>query len=286
MRCSRKLTTLARLWFGLTLTALALGGGRAHAADEKQAVKQSAGSYVSAERKINVTRFEPAEPGPHPAVLLLHGVDGADKDEAIYHTLAGCLAAKGYIVFVVRYFDCFAGRPKELEFFRDNVKGYLTGKAADEATRLKAAFHDCLTAVCDGVRYVRTQPGVNKERVGVVGFSLGAFLALSAATEKDLKVAAVVDLFGGLPEEMQPQAKALPPVLILHGDKDQTVPVGAAYALQKLLKENRIDHDIKVYKGVGHLFDNGKGGTDWLAAWDAEKRAHAFLNKHLKKVDK
>jgi hypothetical protein len=58
MRCSRRQTALARLWFGLTLLALAFGRGPVLAADEKEAVKKSADSYLSAQRKINVTRFD------------------------------------------------------------------------------------------------------------------------------------------------------------------------------------------------------------------------------------
>jgi carboxymethylenebutenolidase len=269
-----------------SLTILMLGGGQALADGDKEAVKKAAGSYLSAKHKIKVTSFDPAERGLHPAVLLLHGADGAEENEKVYHQTAERLAMKGYVVFVVCYFDCFAERPKELAFFRDNVKSYLTKKDVDEPGRLKAAFGDCLNTVCDSVRYVREQPGVDKERVGLVGFSLGAFLALSAATREELKVAAVVDLFGGLPEEMQPRAKTLPPVLILHGDKDQIVPVAAANSLQKMLKENGIEHEIKVYPGVGHMFDKGKSLTGGLAALDAEKRAHAFLNKHLQKMDK
>jgi carboxymethylenebutenolidase len=274
--------TSAAAYFGLVVLALALVGGRVHAADEKEAVKKPNGSYLSAKRTINVTRFDPAAPGPHPAVLLLHGIDGADENAAIYHRLAGNLAAKGYVVFVVRYFDCFANRPEELEFFCGNVKDHLTGAAVKEPDRVKRAFQDCLTAVSDGVRYVRQQPGVDKDRVGVAGFSLGAFLALSAATQPKLEIAAAVDLFGGLPQEMHGQAKNLPPVLILHGDKDQVVPEKIARDLEKLLKNNETAHEVKVYKDVGHMFDKGDGKIDWLTALDAESRAHAFLDKYLK----
>jgi hypothetical protein len=40
-----------------------------------------------------------------------------------------------------------------------------------------------------------------------------------------------------------------------------------------------------VYEGVGHLFEDGKGGLCWTAAFDAEKRATAFLQKHLQRHD-
>ena len=285
----RKRTLSASALFGLAAMALALAGGRSPAADDKasdaEAVKKSTDSYLSAQRKINVTRFDPAGKGPHPAVLFLHGIDGAEKYETIYSLLANRLAAKGYAVFFVRYFDCFADRQEELKLFRDNVKGHLTGKGGGEPKRLEAAFGDCLTAVSDAVRYVRAQPGIDKDRVGLVGFSLGAFLALAAATQEDTKVAAVVDLFGGLPGPLHERAKALPPVLILHADKDETIPVETARRLERLLRKNEAAPELQVYEGVGHMFDDGKGGIDRRAAGDAERRATAFLQRHLKRPD-
>jgi dienelactone hydrolase len=279
----------APAFFGLAVLTIALAGGRAHAADDKasdkEAVKKSNDSYLSAKRKINVTRFDPAGKGPHPAVLFLHGIDGDEKHETIYFMLARRLAEKGYVVFFVRYFDCFADREKEFKFFRDNVKDHLTGKGGNERKRVEAAFDDCLTTVSDAVRYVCAQPGVDKNRVGLVGFSLGAFLALSAATQEDMKVAAVVDLFGGLPEAMYERAKALPPVQIIHGDKDETVPVEMARGLERLLRKNEAAPKLQVYEGVGHMFDNGKGEIKLDAAGDAEQRATAFLEKHLKRPD-
>lgn len=41
-----------------------------------------------------------------------------------------------------------------------------------------------------------------------------------------------------------------------------------------------------MYKGVGHMFDDGNGELKLFAALHAESRAHAFFDKHLKKVDK
>lgn len=276
---------LRHAWLGravpwLTALALFLGGGMA--AGEEPAVKKEAGEYTSGGQKIGVTRYAPAGPGPHPALLLLHGSDGADKNGAAYAAMAGRLAAQGYAVFVVRYFDCFAERPRELAFFQDNVAEYCKPGAAANPDRLKRGFEDCLAVVCDGVKYARAQRGVDGERVGLVGFSLGAFLALSAATREDLKVSAVIDLFGGLPEELHKAAKALPPVLILHGERDKVVPAEAAQTLAKTLAGHKIPHEIKVYGGVGHVFEREGGGLCLPAALDAELRAAEFLRKHLK----
>jgi carboxymethylenebutenolidase len=268
------------VWCGLALLAGVMSGCRARAADETEAVKKPTGSYASAGRTIRVTRFDPVRPGPHPAVLLLHGAEGLDNP-ACYHRIADRLAGEDYVVFVVSYYDCFADHPKELAFFKDNIKA-IARLEGPNRERLQAGFEECLTAVCDGVRHVRGQPGVNGERIGLVGVSLGAYLALSAAMEKELRITAVVDLFGGLPEWRRKQARSLPPVLILHGDADLVVPVAEARALEKVLREHRIDHQIEVFPGVGHLFKDDKGHFQWMAAQKAEELALAFLRQWLR----
>jgi dienelactone hydrolase len=262
-----------------TLAALALPIG-ATAADGD---KTTEGSYAVGERTISFTRFDPATPGPHPAILLLHGLDGAARNKANYHAVASGMAERGYVVFVVRYFDAFANRADELAFFREHVKDQLNATPNAKQQRVLALFNECLAVVAAGVQYARTQPGVDGERVGIVGFSLGGFLALSAATQKDLKVTAVVELFGGLPGHLYPQVGALPPVLLLHGDQDRVVPVESARRLEKALKEQGTVHQVQVYAKVGHVFEDDKGGFCWVAAMDAQQRADAFLQQHLKR---
>jgi carboxymethylenebutenolidase len=69
--------------------------------------------------------------------------------------------------------------------------------------------------------------------------------------------------------------RRLCPVLILHGEADQTVPVEEAYHLQKLLEKKGISYEIKIYPGVGHGFEDQ---TVWR---DAGLRSLQFLQKYL-----
>jgi len=80
-----------------------------------------------------------------------------------------------------------------------------------------------------------------------------------AATEPDLKLAAVVELFGGLPQELHARVTKMPPVLIFHGDKDDVVPVKEAYAL-RTCSRTRSASSRKRSSRLGHMFlgDNGK----------------------------
>ncbi|MGA9901962.1 MAG: prolyl oligopeptidase family serine peptidase, partial [Terriglobales bacterium] len=77
------------------------------------------------------------------------------------------------------------------------------------------------------------------------------------------------------PKEMNFFMKRLCPVLILHGEKDSTVPVEEAYRLQKLLEKKQIPYEIKIYPTVGHGFDEQ---TVWQ---DAGQRSLQFLQKYL-----
>jgi dienelactone hydrolase len=140
----------------------------------------------------------------------------------------------------------------------------------------RGRFQAWWAAVGDGVAYSRTRPGVDGRRVGLVGFSLGASLALSAAADADLRVAAVVEFFGGLLRETRAGLQGLPPVLGFHGDQDRTVPVKEVEDLRDLLGSEGFPGEVQIYKGVGHVFRK-EGRLRWDAARDAERRTAAFL---------
>ena len=108
---------------------------------------------------------------------------------------------------------------------------------------------------------------------GIVGFSLGAYLALSLASEQP-RIKAVVDFFGGMPDHFGEKLQSIAPVLILHGDADHTVPIDEANKLKAMLEQLRSSYEIKVYEGAGHGFR----GFDMM---DAGKRTYDFLKKHL-----
>ena len=75
----------------------------------------------------------------------------------------------------------------------------------------------------------------------------------------------------------------MPPMLILHGDKDVLVPVAQAHALDELLtKENR-PHEMKIYEGANHAFNfpSFRSGTTPTTRNDAWNRSVKFLAANL-----
>src|SRR5437763_1634317 len=61
-------------------------------------------------------------------------------------------------------------------------------------------FPEWLRTISQAMAYIRGRPGIDPDRVALLGVSLGAFLALSIATDFAARIRAVVEISGGMPE--------------------------------------------------------------------------------------
>ncbi len=238
---------------GAAAVALALNmfGGQAALAEPR------AERFVSGGVPITAEWFRPGTEGTgeterRPAVLILHGADGMARAEG-YRFGARALAASGFHVVLIRYFD-------------------RTGDTRANWSSLREDARLWLETIGDAVTSVAGRPDVDPERIAVVGFSLGASLALAAAGE-DARIKAVVDVFGPMPTGADKAART-PPVLILHGARDRIVPVENAHRIERLLKARGVPHEIKIYPDQGHGFQGA-------AQIDAAGRILAFLQRQL-----
>jgi len=215
-------------------------------------ISQSELTSQSGGKPIRLDAYLPeASDGLVPAVIALHGAGGSVSGMERY---AGTLAAQGFAVYLLHYFD-------------------RTGIASADKQTILRNFPLWMKTLWDAVSFIETQPQVDGERIALLGFSLGAYLSLSNAAI-DHRVKAVVEFFGGMPKEMNLFMRRLCPVLILHGEADPTVPVDEAYQLQKLLEKKGIPYEIKIYPGAGHGFED----EIWR---DAGLRSLQFLQKYL-----
>ncbi len=167
---------------------------------------------------------------------------------------AQLLADQGFLVCVPHYFE-------------------VTGTNwADDAT-IWREFPTWMGTVSAALDEVSGHENADASRIGLVGFSLGAYLSLSLAVEQP-RIKAVIDFFGGIPAHSAEKLQQIAPVLILHGDADFTVPVAEAHKLAELLQARNSPFEMKIYAGAGHGFR----GFDMM---DAGKRTYDFLKKHL-----
>jgi dienelactone hydrolase len=211
-------------------------------------------TFTAGRRTIAIERFEPSNPGPHPALLVLHGADGLPGRGLPYRELAARVAAHGYAAFLPHYFDATDGqtRPNPLD------------------PRNFAAW---MAALNEAIGYVLRQPDVLDGQIALLGFSLGGYLSVAVAAH-DARVGAVVECCGGVAGFFVGDMRKMPPVLILHGGADPVVPVSEAHKLERLLQEQGRPHEIHIYPERGHQLI----GADFE---DALRRSLNFLQRHL-----
>jgi carboxymethylenebutenolidase len=204
----------------------------------------------------------PETTGTHPGVILLHGAAGWSPGLV---DLGSAFAAAGFVTLTLDYYAeakrTPAGSPARVEAW----PGY------------QAALQRAVT-------YVASLPSTSRERIGLVGFSRGGFLAVSVASSRE-EVGAIVSFYGGGgggQTTLEEDVEGLPPALILHGEADRVVPVSSAYALRDAVLAAGGEAELHVYAGAGHSF-NSPTSTAYTAsaAGDAHRRTLEFLKRRL-----
>ncbi len=205
---------------------------------------------------------------PPPLIVSVHGgPSGAWYEDWDYYR-SQMLAAAGYAVL------------------RPNVRGSMgRGVAFADAVLGDMGGKD-LQDILSGVEYLVERGLVDRKRVGIMGWSYGGFMAAWAVTQTTLFKAAIMgagvcdfhsfhaqtnipdwDMRSLSTEVISPlehpeiyrehsaityASRVTTPTLILHGEKDECVPVNQAYAFYRALKERKVPTELVIYPREGH----------------------------------
>lgn len=187
----------------------------------------------------------PEGPGPFPAVVLLHGCGGIQRNTAVWRRF---FTERGYAVFAV---DSFGPRGvKEICHDAGVVTWSMRGADAFGA-----------------LDYLAAQPFVRADSVLVMGFSHGAGIALDAASLRPLngkpnerrsdapRFRAALALYPACGYKVRQEADYRIPVFIGIGAADDWTP---APACETLLARHRgaVPMELRLYAGAAHSFDN------------------------------
>jgi len=208
-------------------------------------------TYLSGGKPVGIDVFVPPKSGEYPIVLALHGSSGLYSGSNQFPQM---LADRGFVVFLPHFFE-------------------TTGTTRASPLTIRDNFPTWIIAISDALDYAQDHPQTDRQRIGIVGFSLGAYLALALGSRQS-RVKAVVDFFGGMPDHFAEQVRQLPPVLILHGDRDTVVPVNEAHKIEALYSARQAQYEMKIYPNANHGFN----GFNML---DAGQRTYFFLKKYL-----
>ncbi len=222
-----------------------------------------------------------ATPGtapPWPGVVLVHDFTGMSADlrhQADWLAGEGFLAVAPDLYYWGSRLGCLWTIMREL--------GRREGRTFDdiEAARAWTAARDGCTG-----------------RIGIIGFCMGGTYAVALAPAPGWSASAVN--YGGCPKDADSWLKDSCPIVGSFGGADRS-PLGrsAGLRMERVLTDLGVEHDVKIYPGVGHGFMNDHdpadvtpllrllsrvSGTryDAPATADARRRIAAFFDAHLR----
>lgn len=122
-------------------------------------------------------------------------------------------------------------------------------------------------------------------RLALVGFSQGTMMSLHVGLRRPA-LAAILGYSGllAMPEHLAAEIKCRPPVFLIHGDADMTLPVEASYAAAEALGAAGVPVQFHTCEGLGHGIDQVglAEGVKFLAAALAGRFAAAPPAESLK----
>jgi len=203
-----------------------------------------------------------------PVVVLLHGVDGlSELSGPQIFAFAEELEKAGYVVFVPTYFGVKDGP----------VGGFPDPN--DIAARI-GRVNQYGSRVAEAVDVARNQPDADRDRVALVGFSLGGGLALERAEASTGEIKAAVDFFGYIgSDHIYDGVAKLPPTLVFHNPKDGVVDPAQSRKLLAALDKTTVVHDGHFLEDVNPLARNHPFKRDG----DADKKSRDLTQKWLAK---
>lgn len=203
------------------------------------------------------------ERGTGPGVLVLHAWWGLTS---VFTDVCDRLGAAGYVALApsLHADGATAATIAEAEALRDEH---------DEAT-------EAAPAALAAIELLRGLPEVTDARIGVIGFSMGAYWALHLSQVWPDDVGAVVVFYG---TDDGDYASARAAYLGHFAEHDDYEPLEAVYALEGKISAAGRDVAFHVYPGTGHWFvePNQPGAYDVTAAELAWERTLAFLGAQL-----
>ncbi len=222
----------------------------------------------------------PEGEGRSPAVIVIQEIFGVNGD---IRGIAERFAGEGYFAAAPELFHR-TGAGVDIPFSEMERAFAERGKLTNDDIRAD------LKATLD---YLRGNPSVDADNVGIVGFCFGGMVSYLGATMEGIGAAAVYygggilprpDAPEGTPRLLDATADAVQaPIIGFWGDQDAGIPVGNVEEIERALRERGKSIENHVYEGAGHgFFCTGRGSYNEAASSDSWPKTLAFFGEHLR----
>lgn len=261
------------------------------------AVPAEAVSFASRDGKTQLTGylFRPDTPGPHPAVVMLHGRSGpySSLAKGVFsaetlskrHKMWGKFwSGRGYLALLV---DSFSPRGYPAGFARHSYS-HRPPEVSEQYVRPLDAY--------GALDYLRARGDVLTEHIGVQGWSNGGMTVLAALAPDPPGLAdptpvsgfrAALAFYPGCrAQEKQDSYRPYAPLLMFVATGDEEVSPLACLRFAAQVQAGGGSLEAVSYEGAQHAFDD-PGSTrqsreaNRFATADSMQRAEAFFRRHL-----
>ncbi len=253
--------------------------------------------FLSEDHQTRLTGylFEPAGPGPHAAIVMLHGRAGPYSSLAKGVYTAATLsrrhrqwgefwAGRGYVALLV---DSFGPR------------GYPQGFPQGSYENRPAAVSEQTVRPLDAygaLRYLRRHPDIRADRIGVQGWSNGGMTVLVTISDHAPGIhhptpengfrAALAEYPGCGMDAVKGDYRSYAPLLLMIASADEEVSPKICEEFSQRARAAGSDLETIVYPGAEHNFDDPgqkkqSKPANHRATENAMRRAEAFFKKRL-----
>jgi phospholipase/carboxylesterase len=214
--------------------------------------------------QLDGPRLEPRGGAARRLVVFLHGY-GADGNDLIEIGRAWQQLLPDTAFVSPHAPEPCAGAPMGRQWFS------LTFRDPDERWRGVNAAAPTLNQFLDAELGRRKLP---PSALALVGFSQGTMMALHVGLRRPTPPAAIVGYSGlfvlpnnAAPEVVAGEIKSRPPVLLIHGDQDELIPVQALFHATQALAALEVPTEWHISPGIGHGIDQEglRHGGEFLA---------------------
>jgi phospholipase/carboxylesterase len=199
--------------------------------------------------ELDGLRWGPASKGKvKQIVFLLHGV-GADGNDLIDLAPRWSRAVPDALFISPHAPTPYQGAPFGRQWFD------LTDRTP---ARLEAGVRAVAPVLDVAISRECTAAGLPETHVMLMGFSQGAMTALFCGLRRATPPAAILAYSGLLlgPDSLSTELRGKPPVLLVHGEVDEVVPVAGSRAAERQLRDAGVPVEAVYSPRLGHGIDD------------------------------
>jgi carboxymethylenebutenolidase len=247
--------------------------------------------------RLKAFLWQPAGPGPFPAVLFCHGSGGADADHTAglpmteaAEKLAPLFLKHGYVFLYL--FRRGQGLSADQAPFMQEVlrqEEVAKGKEARQHLQFILATTNHLDDALAALAFLKATPAVDAKQIAIVGHSFGGQLTLLVAGGDHSVRAAVTFAAAAGSWERSPELRerlrsavdrtTVPTMLIQAANDYSTAP---SQELADELRRLHKSYILKIYPPVGQTSEDGHNFL-YLAIPQWEQDVFRFLEEHVKR---